>query len=187
MLSLQVSLATAFLILSDVVAAHQPFNPREYPKKVVSCPAINRAENTPVDIQLRTNTSLFLLLVQRLYERSNPNSEIILCRRLRRHQSRGRRDASSPTRLAEPMGKLEISDPRVSGYDRPLVPSHATRVLIFPFYRMTTTSSHRTFVALGPRRTQVTSSHPARCPTSLATSCAFSNTLLLRKQSPSGT
>ncbi|KAH9999509.1 alpha/beta-hydrolase [Russula vinacea] len=35
-----------------VVAAHQPFNPREYPKKVVSCPAINRAENTQVDIQL---------------------------------------------------------------------------------------------------------------------------------------
>jgi len=47
--------AAAFLIVSlatDASTAHLPFNPLEYPKKVVSCPAINRAENTRVDIAL---------------------------------------------------------------------------------------------------------------------------------------
>jgi hypothetical protein len=60
MVSLQVLLAILSLA-SDAVAAHSPFNPREYAKKVVSCPAINRAENAKVDIELRTHFSLFLL------------------------------------------------------------------------------------------------------------------------------
>jgi soluble epoxide hydrolase/lipid-phosphate phosphatase len=51
MVSLQVLLAILSLA-SDAVAAHSPFNPREYAKKVVSCPAINRAENAKVDIEL---------------------------------------------------------------------------------------------------------------------------------------
>lgn len=49
------------LASSGVSTTHLPFNPREYPKKVVSCPAVNRAENTHVDIELRTyESSLFL-------------------------------------------------------------------------------------------------------------------------------
>jgi hypothetical protein len=59
MVSVQVLTVVAFLIISlasDAAStAHLPFNPREYPKKVVSCPAINRAENTRVDIELRTS------------------------------------------------------------------------------------------------------------------------------------
>jgi len=53
----QVLTVVAFFVVSiasDTSRAHLPFNPREYPKKVVSCPAINRAENTRVGIELRT-------------------------------------------------------------------------------------------------------------------------------------
>jgi hypothetical protein len=49
-------------LASDALTTHLPFNPRDYPKKVASCPAINRAENTQVDIELRTSVSLFLAI-----------------------------------------------------------------------------------------------------------------------------
>ncbi|KAN0124485.1 alpha/beta-hydrolase [Russula decolorans] len=55
MIFIQVLTLVAILIISlasDVLTTHLPFNPRGYPKKVVSCPAINRAENTRVDIEL---------------------------------------------------------------------------------------------------------------------------------------
>jgi hypothetical protein len=64
MTSVQVLIVAALLIISlapDVLTAHLPFNPREYPKKVASCPAINRAENTRVDIELCTPLSLLIL------------------------------------------------------------------------------------------------------------------------------
>ncbi|KAI0301879.1 alpha/beta-hydrolase [Multifurca ochricompacta] len=56
MLSKRVLLAASFFIISigsDSLAAGLPFNPREYPKKVVTCAALNRAENKQVDIDLR--------------------------------------------------------------------------------------------------------------------------------------
>jgi hypothetical protein len=60
MVSVQVFLAFALLTVSlstDASATtHLPFKPREYPKKIASCPAINRAENTEVDIELRKST-----------------------------------------------------------------------------------------------------------------------------------
>lgn len=40
---------------SGGLAANLPFNPRDYPKKIVTCPAINRAQDTQVDIDLRMN------------------------------------------------------------------------------------------------------------------------------------
>ena len=49
-------LLTACLFLSAVsnsFAIKAPFNPRDYPKSVATCPAINRAENKQVDIVLR--------------------------------------------------------------------------------------------------------------------------------------
>ena len=58
MIFVQVLTLVAFFIISltsDAKTAHLPFDPRGYPKKVVSCPAINRAENTHVDIELRTS------------------------------------------------------------------------------------------------------------------------------------
>jgi hypothetical protein len=46
-------------LASTALTTRLPFNPREYPKNVVSCPAVNRAENTKVDIELRTSAFLF--------------------------------------------------------------------------------------------------------------------------------
>ena len=113
MRSVRVVLASAFSIsLSSVaLAAHLPFNPREYPKKIVSCPAINRAENTAVDIELRKGTFSWLSWYM---ERA-----ILIwnTRRLRRNQPQGRKNAAAPARLAESVGQLEISDTRVSGSD----------------------------------------------------------------------
>ena len=40
-------------IASEGFAANLPFNPRVYPKSVVTCPAPNRAQNTTVNIDLR--------------------------------------------------------------------------------------------------------------------------------------
>lgn len=40
-------------IASDGLALNLPFNPRDFPKKVVTCPAPNRAQNITVDIDLR--------------------------------------------------------------------------------------------------------------------------------------
>lgn len=63
MIFVQVLTTVAFLIVSlasDASTAQLPFNPRGYPKKVASCPAINRAENTHVDIELRTSRFLFV-------------------------------------------------------------------------------------------------------------------------------
>jgi len=57
-------------LASDASTAHLPFNPRDYLKKVVSCPATNRAENTLVDIELRTSRIYFFSLGG-----SNPDSE----------------------------------------------------------------------------------------------------------------
>ncbi len=57
MVSVQLLSVVALIIslASDASTVHLPFNPREYPKKVVSCPAIDRSENreTRVDIELR--------------------------------------------------------------------------------------------------------------------------------------
>ncbi len=64
MISVQVLTAVALLIISlapDALTAHLPFHPRKYPKKVASCPAINRAENTRVDIELCTPLLLLIL------------------------------------------------------------------------------------------------------------------------------
>jgi len=55
MIFVQVLSAVAFLLISiasDALAADLPFNPREYSKKIVTCPAINRAQKTQVDINL---------------------------------------------------------------------------------------------------------------------------------------
>ena len=49
-------LLTACLVLSSALngfATKTLFNPRNYPKSAVTCPAINRAENKQVDIVLR--------------------------------------------------------------------------------------------------------------------------------------
>ncbi|KAF8271703.1 alpha/beta-hydrolase [Lactarius quietus] len=49
------ALLTAFLLLScasNGFATKAPFKPRDYPKSVVKCPAINRAKNQQVDIDL---------------------------------------------------------------------------------------------------------------------------------------
>ena len=186
MLSLQVSLAIAFLILSDVVATHQPFNPREYPKKVVSCPAINRAENIQVDIQLRMNTSLFLLPVPRHMRGATLIRIYYSPQTTSTSTPRPKRRCFSCTagRVYGPAGNIRYKSLRLrSVYCR----SRTTSELISPSFRMITASSHQTFVGSGPRPTQVTSNHLAPCPTSLATSCAFSNTLVLQKQSPWGT
>ena len=54
--SLRVLLTVAFLIIS--VASEGlavKFNPRGYPKRVVTCPAVNRAENRQVNIDLSTS------------------------------------------------------------------------------------------------------------------------------------
>ncbi|KAI0303058.1 alpha/beta-hydrolase [Russula brevipes] len=58
MISIQVLSAVALFIVSVASggSAAQPpfntFNPRDYPKKVASCPAVNRAQNAQVDIDL---------------------------------------------------------------------------------------------------------------------------------------
>jgi hypothetical protein len=102
-------------LASDASTAHLPFNPREYPKKVVSCPAINRAENTRVDIELRTC---------RLYSSQcstrRKQSLIRNIRRLCQHQPQSRKNAAFLARVAKSMGELEISDTGVSGCDRQL-------------------------------------------------------------------
>ena len=49
------ALITVFLS-TDAAATRLPFNPRKYPKKIASCPAVNRVENTGVDIELREST-----------------------------------------------------------------------------------------------------------------------------------
>ena len=64
MIFVQVLSAVAFLLISiapDALAADLPFNPREYSKKIVTCPAINRAQNTQVDINLRTGFPYWIL------------------------------------------------------------------------------------------------------------------------------
>jgi hypothetical protein len=62
MVSVPVLFKAALFIISvtsDGLAANLPFNPRDYPKKIVTCPAINRAQNTQVDIDLRMNLLCF--------------------------------------------------------------------------------------------------------------------------------
>jgi hypothetical protein len=57
MIPIQVLSAVALFIVSVASggsAAQLPFHPRDYPKKVASCPAVNRAQNAQVDIDLRT-------------------------------------------------------------------------------------------------------------------------------------
>jgi hypothetical protein len=64
MIFIHVLSAVAFLLISiasDALAADLPFNPREYSKKIVTCPAINRAQNTQVDINLRTGFPYWIL------------------------------------------------------------------------------------------------------------------------------
>jgi hypothetical protein len=172
MVSVLVAALLFISLASDALTTHLPFNPREYPKKVVSCPAINRAKNTPVDIELRTSVSFFPLW------HMGGAILIQMTLRLRRHQSQSRKDVAFLARLAESMGELEISDTRVSGGDRLLV-LHALQSSSLPPLRMTITSLHRTFVGLARRHTQVTSNHPAQCPTWLAISCVFWNMLVL--------
>jgi hypothetical protein len=70
MISIRV-LSTIALLFISVASTHVPFDPRDYPKKVVTCPAINRAKNSQVDIDLRMN--LFLRSSVTLGG-SNPNS-----------------------------------------------------------------------------------------------------------------
>ena len=53
MVSVRALLAFALITVSLSTDAHLPFNPADYPKKIASCPAINRVENTGVDIELR--------------------------------------------------------------------------------------------------------------------------------------
>jgi len=57
MVSIRVLSTVAFSFVSVASAyasANAQFNPRDYPKKIVTCPAINRAQDTQVDIDLRT-------------------------------------------------------------------------------------------------------------------------------------
>jgi hypothetical protein len=68
--SLRLLLAVVFVIISiasDGLAVN--FNPRAYTKKVATCPAVNRAENTQVDINL--STSCFNLLLQHMEEKNS--------------------------------------------------------------------------------------------------------------------
>ena len=184
MISLQALSAVAVLIISlgsDALAAHLPFNPREYPKNVVSCPAINHAENTGVDIELRTGSSLFVLLRHK--------EEAVLIRNISQTTLRSiprpkRRCFSSTVGLVYGRaGNIRYKSFRWRSAPRP----SCSRELIFSSFRMSTTSSHRTFVALARRHTQVTSSHLAQCPTWSAISCVFWSMLVFRKQSQSGT
>jgi len=55
MVSVAVLFRAALFIISVAsggLAVNLPFNPRDYPKKIVTCPAINRAQDTQVDIDL---------------------------------------------------------------------------------------------------------------------------------------
>lgn len=96
-------------IASDSLAANLPFNPRDYPKKIVTCPAINRVQNTQVDIDLRMG---LICLIPRHMDEANL---IWNARRLCRYQSQGREDPAAPARLAKSVGELEVPDTRVSG------------------------------------------------------------------------
>jgi hypothetical protein len=55
------ALAAIFIshVASGNLAENLPFDPRDYPKKIVTCPAINRAQDTQVDIDLRMNLLCF--------------------------------------------------------------------------------------------------------------------------------
>jgi hypothetical protein len=57
MVSIQVLATVAFSFVSVASAyasANAQFNPRDYPKKIVTCTTINRAQDTRVEIDLRT-------------------------------------------------------------------------------------------------------------------------------------
>jgi len=82
-------------IASDGLAANLPFNPRDYPKKIVTCPAINRAQDTQVDIDLRMN------LISRHMGEANL---IWNARRLCRYQCQGREDAAARAWVAKSVG-----------------------------------------------------------------------------------
>jgi len=74
MRSVKVLIAVLSIISSVTVAAsdHQagdsPFNPRAYLQKVVTCPALNRAENKTVNIDLRTSLPLLASVLRHVKE-----------------------------------------------------------------------------------------------------------------------
>jgi len=96
-------------IASDGLAVNLPFNPRDYPKKIVTCPAINRAQDTQVDIDLRINLPC---LISRHMAEANL---IWNTHRLCRYQCQGREDAAARAWMAKSVGELEVPDTRVSG------------------------------------------------------------------------
>jgi hypothetical protein len=73
-------------VASANASANAQFNPRAYLKKIVTCPAINRAQDTQVDIDLRTPSLLGIApLVGSKPDSAYPQTTLISIQRLRRH------------------------------------------------------------------------------------------------------